>query len=301
MDDLTGMLRAAVEEPPPTRIDLDRLISGERRRRRHLTLAGLGTGVAAAVAAILVVPALLAAPGPRGDNLSFGAPSSPAAETPSPPPTLCAPWSLDPTGPQPPVQSHGTQRTRPAESPEAAVLRLTAELRRALRDDLPPLVEAAGLAQPNCPHPQFQFDPKRGEYVTVLRVMRHDVTAYLQIRLLPTPSDDDLGCHAVDEKDACTFHYRPDESCQAAEECTFTIPPGNGTTASVYEESSKDGHPRVSVLVRRPDGTSALLTLSTEPGALVSGGPTEAAGKELPMDDGALFVLGTYPGLTLYH
>ncbi|HEX5541529.1 MAG TPA: hypothetical protein VFX60_08180 [Micromonospora sp.] len=299
MDDLARMMRAAVDEPPPTRIDLHRLISGEQRRRRTLTWASLGTGIAAAVAAILVVPAVLAAPGPAEDNLSFGAPTSTATTpgTPSPSPTLCPIPS--PSGPQPPVQSYGTQRFRPTEPPEQAVVRLTMELRRALRDELPPLVEAEGRMYSGCPHPQFEFS-SRGDYVTLLRVVRYDVAAYLQIRLMPTPADDDRGCHAADDKDACTFMYQADESCQAAEECTFTIPPENGTTASVYEESLKGGPRRVSVLVRRPDGTSVLLSLRTEPGALVSGGQTEAAGKELPMDDGALFVLGTYPGLTLY-
>ncbi|GAB3948970.1 hypothetical protein GCM10027614_46990 [Micromonospora vulcania] len=63
MDELTKQFRAAVAESPPSRINLDALIATDRQRRRHRAWTLTGTGVAAAVATVAVVPTLVAAPG----------------------------------------------------------------------------------------------------------------------------------------------------------------------------------------------------------------------------------------------
>ena len=78
--DLTRAMLAATADPPPTGIDVDRLITGERRRTRRLhTIAG------AALAAVLVggaatVPSLLS-PAPSGQSPGLAPPSTVAGAT----------------------------------------------------------------------------------------------------------------------------------------------------------------------------------------------------------------------------
>ncbi|MEU8081239.1 hypothetical protein AB0B31_38020 [Catellatospora citrea] len=60
MNDLPEQLRAATDDPPPSRIDLDTFIAREQRRSRLLRWSGAGTAAAVLVAALLVVPALYA-------------------------------------------------------------------------------------------------------------------------------------------------------------------------------------------------------------------------------------------------
>lgn len=287
MDDLTTLMRAAVDAPPPTQIELDRLIAGEQRRRRTLAWTGVGTGAAVAVAAILVAPAVLTA-GP--DSPPFGAPTSMAPAptdtasvpaTPTTAPTLCAIPGL--TGAKPPRQAHGIGNTRPTEPPAQAVPRLTVALQNALRDKLPPGVRAEGRMRPDCAHPQFEPYLNRGdEYVALMRITGERGAAYLQVRLLPTASDDDGSCQAADAGGTCQSLTHPD-----------------GTTGTLHEERTKGGDRQISVLLRRPDGTSILLTASNNPGALATG-QGEVTGQELPVTGAELVSLGLQPGLTLY-
>lgn len=280
MDDLTRMMRAAVEAPPPTHIDLDRLIVGEQRRRRNLTWASLGTGVAAAVAAILVVPAVLATPRPGGDSLSFGTPTAPVPGITSPIPTLCAPLSPSPTGPQPPVQSHDTVRARPTEPVDQAVPRLTQALDEALRATLPSGVSVAALVD-GCTGPQFQWHPSYREYETSARVTRGDDAHFLLVRVMPQPAGEDGHCQG------------------APTDCTRTELP-DGTVVTVVTTAEADGGKQHSVLVCRPDGTAVFLIENNYSLAPSNKGGSKVTATELPLTPDQLIMVGRHPGLTLY-
>ncbi|MDI1459627.1 hypothetical protein QEZ54_01470 [Catellatospora sp. KI3] len=63
MDDLPHRMRAAVDVPPPSRIDLDTFIAGEQRRSRRMRWAGAATGAAVLAAGVLALPPLLSGGG----------------------------------------------------------------------------------------------------------------------------------------------------------------------------------------------------------------------------------------------
>ena len=83
MDELRHALHAAVGDPPPTRINLDKLIEGTHRSRRMLRV-GTWTGAAAGAAAAVLVPTVLlpgsglGAAGGGGAGGGGGAPPSTA-------------------------------------------------------------------------------------------------------------------------------------------------------------------------------------------------------------------------------
>jgi hypothetical protein len=72
MDELRYALHAAVAEPPPTGIDLDRLIDRTRRRTRMQYVAGIAAGAVAVVAGAVAVPLL--APVSGGPGFGGGPP-----------------------------------------------------------------------------------------------------------------------------------------------------------------------------------------------------------------------------------
>ncbi|GAB4047419.1 Rossmann-fold NAD(P)-binding domain-containing protein [Catellatospora paridis] len=82
MNDLPEQLRAATDDAPPSRIDLDSFIAREQRRTRLLRWSGASAGAAVLVAALLAVPALYAG----GTGLTSGLGGA-ACPTPSPNPT----------------------------------------------------------------------------------------------------------------------------------------------------------------------------------------------------------------------
>jgi hypothetical protein len=77
MDELRNAMHAAVAEPPPTRIDLDRLIDGTKRRTRLQYVAGIAAGAVAVVAGAVAVP-LMAPAG--GHGLGEGGPPGPCPQ-----------------------------------------------------------------------------------------------------------------------------------------------------------------------------------------------------------------------------
>ena len=91
MDLLTDQLRAAAADPPPSRIDLDALLAGERRRRQRIAVGG----VAAAVLALAVaVPLILGYPAPPGGPVIAGVPA-PGQSPPGPSPVAGAPQDAE--------------------------------------------------------------------------------------------------------------------------------------------------------------------------------------------------------------
>ncbi|GIM94154.1 hypothetical protein [Paractinoplanes toevensis] len=134
MDDLSTLLRAASDNAPPTGIDLDGLITLDRRRRRTRWVTA-----AAAVAVIAVLGAV---------HLSPGRPRSSPAEVSSPSAAPCTHATMPSSLPDQPV-------TPLPETQEAAVARLTAEL---------PALLPAGARSTRCPRVEFYYEPKGDDY-----------------------------------------------------------------------------------------------------------------------------------------
>jgi hypothetical protein len=73
MELLTEQLRAAAADPPPSRIDLEALVAGERRRRHRITVGG---AAAAVLALAVAVPLLLGYREPPVTGIAVAASSS---------------------------------------------------------------------------------------------------------------------------------------------------------------------------------------------------------------------------------
>jgi hypothetical protein len=133
--DLSQAMFAATEHPPPTGIDVDRLIAGERRRTRRLH-AATGVVVAAALAVGVVTLPRYLSQKPSGQSPGLAPPSTVAGATTRPPAVCVTP---SPTVNQPP-DGKETVQARPVvpvtESCGAAIARLS----EVLTTLLPPLV-----------------------------------------------------------------------------------------------------------------------------------------------------------------
>src|ERR1700754_363385 len=103
MDELSARMRAAADSPPPTRIDVDALIN-KGLRLRTLRWAGGAAGIAAAVALAVAGPAVYL-PGPATDGGFRPGAAPDLSGVAGAVPSLCAPLSPSPTGPQPPLQT----------------------------------------------------------------------------------------------------------------------------------------------------------------------------------------------------
>ncbi len=113
--DLTQAMHAATQDPPPTGIDVDQLITGERRRTRRVhAVTGLALAAALTVGAVVLPQYLSQTPSGQSPGLA------PATETTQVCPTV-----------QP------TARPAADESCEDALARLTPVLVEALRRVLP--------------------------------------------------------------------------------------------------------------------------------------------------------------------
>jgi hypothetical protein len=71
MRNLTDEFREAVDSPPPSTIDVDQLITGERRRTRRLRWAGGGAALSAAVAVAFLVSPTAPAPVDNADPVTL--------------------------------------------------------------------------------------------------------------------------------------------------------------------------------------------------------------------------------------
>ena len=278
MDDLSARMRAAAESPPPTRIDLDALISGELRRRRTLGWAGGAGAIAAAVALAIAVPTVFL-PG-SGQAPDGGGPVGGgfvAGDLPS----LCAPLSPSPTMHPAPVQSDDTVRPLPSEPVAQAVPRLTEAMRVALGNVLPDgmTVEAA---QPGCAVPQFQYQPSYREYSLGARIKDRQGYGNLSVQVLPSGTTDNN----------VEFFYANYEDCSSTRE-----PDGTVVVAGIMPGRHSPERQYL-VYVRRPDGATVLLSLSNFHIALDF---TETVTRpEPPLTREQLISIGRAPGLTLY-
>lgn len=182
MDDLATRMRAAAADPPPTRIDLDHLIAGERRRSRTLRWSFGSAAVAAAVALAVSVPIFLtgASPGQATDPATSGA---------APCRTAGAP------GPQ---QSHAGPR--PTEPCAEATERLAAELFAALNKIAPGAVKESDVT--------FAYVPKRLRYESHVTLPASLGGGVMQVWIIAShehPTAQQAGCLA-----GCTYEVDSD-------------------------------------------------------------------------------------------
>ncbi|MEU5944071.1 hypothetical protein ABZ793_00735 [Micromonospora sp. NPDC047465] len=279
MDELSRQMRTAVASPPPTRIDVDRLIADDRQRRRHRAWALAGAGAAVAVAAVAVAPALLARPVPQPGGLTLPPAAAGSAE-----PSLCPIAEPSASGPPAPQQSYDTVRERSTERPDAGVARLTQALRPALAAVVPAGLTVEGTI-PGCDRVQFVYEKSHWNYYAHVRLVRDGQTDNLTVRLIPTAADEPRGCATAPSAGACTSTRLPD---------------GSTLTTSISTPGDEGAEQR-RVLVQRVDGTSVTVTTDNfrvvvEP----DGTPSEKFGPSPVLSVAQLTEIATTPGLTLY-
>lgn len=280
MDELSNHLRAAVVAPPPTRIDVDRLIEADRRRRHHRAWTLAGTGVAAAVAVVAVTPALVTGSAREGQPPrppAAGSPSASRGGTAGP----CAPVVVP--SPSVALQSYGTMRTLPTEPPDRAAERLTRALSAALRAELSPGTTVTGVL-PKCPGPRFQYHDRYREYGASGWLVQDGRRGHFSVALRARAAGAPPGCQPPDvELPDCT-------------ERTFE----DGTVA-VTRTYVDDGRKHRTAEVNRSDGTWALVATGNYQSELWDrpAEPDMTADEPLLTLD-QLVALGRSPALTLY-
>lgn len=232
MDDLTYRMRAVTDAPPPTRIEIDALISGERRRGQVLRLAGATGGAAVAVAVTLWT--VSAWPGPGGipaDGL--GAAASPSF-------TLCAPLNPSPSGQPGPAKSDEAVQGARAEPVPLVVGRLSIAFDDALGTVLPGIEVTPTLR--GCDRPQFQYSPRNREYSVDVRLSDNAGSGALFLTVSASDPNDP-------------------KQCQKGATCERRALPGGGV-ALLYTLSNVvgiAGSTQYQVTVDRPDGTRVFV------------------------------------------
>ncbi|MEU8820005.1 hypothetical protein [Actinoplanes sp. NPDC048796] len=230
MDDLSAMLRGATDNPPPTGIDLDRLIQGERRRQtRRAAAAGALLTVVTVVAGVAWVARPPDRPAPT--------PVTPVASTPAP----C---------PHPTNGMGGAARTprplRPLpEGHDTAARRLTAALTPLLPDGAHP------RAGSGCDRVEFWWNRQAATYQTTawLGAGKAEVSLVILVK-------------AAESSDA-TPH------CLASDgpSCTRTDLGGDRIAMSDLNPHTGGTYQR-SVTVYRPDDTLVSAVVIGRPAAL---------------------------------
>ena len=274
MDQLRQALHAAVNNPPATAIDLDRLIAGERRRARWRYRGGAAGCAAVLVAGGLLAPTLLSTQSGGGINAAPGCtPHSPGSDTPWP--TLIA----DPLVPEasrqpappvdesfPPVDCTGTtgrcptlpRTAHPQPSPPGdrpgpatedcaeAVVRLSAALAVAMGDALPGWGVTASV-DPGNPSVRWVFlrqadDASPDGYVANLLLAKGNQNGFIRVLVSATgPTDGPSGgCAKQDVGQDDTCAAMPD-----GDVLVTRLDPDFGRTVRAYRITDV-----------RPDGTT---------------------------------------------
>ncbi|MEW2385892.1 hypothetical protein AB0873_27905 [Micromonospora sp. NPDC047707] len=271
-------MRAAVGTAPPTRIDVEDLISADARRRRHRAWTVAGTGAAAAVAAVLAVPAMLV--GPAGTPAAGPPPAASASAVGTP---LCDSVTPKASGPQPPLQSHDTVRPRPTETPAEGVGRLSAALREVVASQLPDGVSVESV-QPRCSAPQFRYHPSYREYEAGGELRQGESAGWFMVRVAPRPARDEATCEFAPDSRNCNRMVHSDGSISVFSR----MPLGDGLI-------------QLSVSVFRPDGT--LVSVVTSNGRIKPAGngtATTVTAREPLLTGEQMIAIGRAPALTLY-
>jgi hypothetical protein len=272
MNVLSESLRRATEAGPPTRIDVDALIAGERRRRQTL-IGGSVLGAAAASVAIVLLAQILTSPGTSGPAPGpgsgvVGAGRSCVAPTPSltqPPASPGDPSAhprqdngpyAGPTAGLDPAPMAGTEPVAAAKS------RLSNAFADALRAVLPG-VPFRDWADPNCPLPQFITYDRAFPYESAAVITdaqgRGDIVVHLYAAPAKRPSCDE-----------CAWHQDL---------------PGGGLAFGYPDDPTR-------VDIWRPDGTGNVILAVDHQGDPVRATP--------PATREQMIAIGTYPTLSLY-
>jgi hypothetical protein len=282
VNDLPTYLRAAADEPPPTTIDLDALIAGERRRSRTVRLATFGGGIVAVTA--LIVGVTLSAGSLVGGVLHAGAPpgtatpgdpsNEPTADVGSDEPVPCGVVIIAPKGV---YQSFTGTRPDPAEPPGQIARRMSEALDTALVARLPKDTAIRDLGHTSgCDRRQFVYDPQRREYNLPLAITTPAGTARLFVLVMPKTADWDR-CYVTP----------PDAMCQRHE-----LRGGGQYASDTMVAGSEVRH---TVTVFRADDTMVSMQVTNFD---LNNRPV--AGSQPPLSIEQLVELGQTPGLTLY-
>lgn len=292
MDHLSESLRLASAAPPPSGIDLDRLIAGERRSRRRRTWLTAGGAAALAVVAVLGTVTLVVGRGPGQNGYSVGAEPSKTAAKPDPgakpePVGHCTAMPLPPqkesagTPGGSPASPPASLKPAPTEPVDAAVLRLSTVLNRALHATLPEM-NFADAIHPNCADTQVSQDVPPFAYAILVIAKDAAGVGSIVVGLsqATTESRDDFGAASAPGNGLYETHeVRSD-----------------GTIVGwVSGGSATDGHyNKVGVL--RPDGTYITLLAETSKRSA----DTNPVRPTPPATVAQLIAIGTDPALTLY-
>jgi hypothetical protein len=292
--DLNGALRAAVADAPPTTIDLDRLIGGERRRQRSMRTLALVCGAATSVLMVVMVvfwPWSRTPPTRQVTAASSSAASSSGSPRPCP--------SLAQTGPPRPYQS-GNASPRPVPEPCGdAAFRLNGALARALRTHAPG-VTFADVTGSGQPVRFLRANDENLRYDTGLSLStaagRGGASVGVEPQTYAPPSEADLrhgfGCDRSPSLSAtCVYRSFPD-----------------GTIVSGVLLSSKTGAigpagtRQHQLRVFRPDDTVVTLIVNNTyyDGVPDPNATPKLGGTETPLTLEQLVAIGRDPGLTLY-
>ncbi len=279
MDLLSESLQLAAADPPPTRIDVDRLIEGERRaghRRRWVA-----AGSAAAVLAVSATTFLLVR-APAGGAV-VGDSSSQAVTKPDPggqPERLgqCIAVARPPSTEPESSAAYGPIKPAPTETRDAAVPRLSRVLNDSLRQNLPG-ASFADERHPNCEAVQFQ--PDAHGFLYAAEFVAKDTAG---------PGQVVVGLRRATWESRAAFESGESTLYEDRE----TRP--DGTMVGWIEGARLGDGSRHQVDVLRPDGTFVMLVAQTTSGGsdLNPTRPTPAATVE------QLIAIGTEPNLTLY-
>ncbi|WP_127501630.1 hypothetical protein [Actinoplanes solisilvae] len=228
MDDLSTLLRAASDNAPPTSIDLDELITAERRRRRS-RWAAVAAGAAVVVTAGISV------------TLAGSSPSPTVATPPAAAPTTSRTPCVHPTPPDFVKDVTIVPRNGPLpETADVAAERLTA----ALPSLLPP--GARPSPKTKCGRVEFFYEPKADEYRAA--AVLGDGSWAVMVR----PA-------AVDSAPACLNPADPS--------CTRTDLPDGAVAFSDVMDLGLSREQRA-VTVFRPDGTVVQVVAAGPPAEL---------------------------------
>ncbi|WP_327007307.1 hypothetical protein OHA72_08615 [Dactylosporangium sp. NBC_01737] len=272
--DLTQAMLAATEHPPPTSIDVDQLITGERRRTRRLHSV---TGIAVAVAltaAVLVVPQYLRRTAP-GQSPGVAPPATAAATkaTSSLAPVAC----VTPVATGNVVVGGGAPLVPVREECGAALARLDATLTALLTERFPDIT----------------FTNMRGGEPLPARFVTDPTSVVGYSAGLAVPGGGLAVTLRASEQTPAHYREFVDEQCGIQQSTKYTcrgeVHDGAQLLIRTYPVPPQDNW-AIDVWSVRPDGTMLFVTArGDQPGV-----------QQAPFDVDQLIALVTVPELTLY-
>ncbi|MGI5246224.1 hypothetical protein [Dactylosporangium sp. CA-139066] len=285
--DLIQAMQAATEDPPPSMIDVDELITRERRRSRNIDRT-LGAAIVAGLVlsalavtrygndtstgegpppAVVAAPQTAATPGVQVSRPPIGPGAGPNVGV-SNPDDLLPPCQIPnipvpsgpPRTPSPPPKTPGVKPC------EVLVPRLTNVLDKAVRRELKN-IQVTNLDGTPLP-PTVRRNWNTSDLYRAMLAVGTD-GGYLQIEIMPSPSRNPatmcLDGDTLPSGNKCRSDELICPPTGSSESCTVTKI--DGVTVQVYERSASAGHiGGFSVYAIHPDGTEVQLgTNATSP------------------------------------